>query len=106
MRNSLRSLASVPLLSLVLLAVALFVAVGGPAQAAPLITGAKVKDNSLTGRDVRANTLTGSDVRGIRGGDIRDGSLPEFGFDVSAQKARSAARPLPDGIDSRQNGPL
>ena len=44
-------------------------------SAQQLISGAKVKNNSLTGRDMRSNSLTSADVRDIRGGDIRDGSL-------------------------------
>ena len=56
-------------------ATSLFIALGGPAQAASLITGASVKNSSLTGADVRNNSLTGADIRNIRGGDVRSNSL-------------------------------
>jgi hypothetical protein len=43
---------------------ALFVALSGSAvAAAPLVTGAGVKNGSLTGADVRDRSLTGRDVR-------------------------------------------
>ena len=73
--------------------VALFVALGGPAQAASLITGSSVKNGTLTGADVKNRSITGADVRnnslkssdvtGLKGGDIRDGSLTraDFGSD-------------------------
>ena len=54
---------------------ALFVALGGPAQAAKLITGADVRNSSLTGKDVRNNSLTGADVRGLQEGDFAPGAL-------------------------------
>ncbi len=65
---------------------ALFVAAGGPAQAASLITGlnirngsitgADIRNSSLTGADVRNNSLTGSDVKNLRRGDFAAGQLP------------------------------
>lgn len=67
-------------------ATALFIAVGGPAQAASLIsgkdirnnsvTGIDVRNNSLTGADVRNNSLTGADVRNLKKGDFAAGQLP------------------------------
>jgi hypothetical protein len=64
----------------------LFVALGGPAQAASLINGGDVKNDSLTGLDVKNsslrgidvknNSLTGADVRSLRRGDFAPGQLP------------------------------
>lgn len=42
---------------------ALFVALGGPAQALTLITGKNVKDGSLTGKDVKDGSLSAIDLR-------------------------------------------
>lgn len=53
----------------------LFIALGGPAEAASLITGKNVKNSSLTGADVKNNSLTSADVANIRSGDVTDGSL-------------------------------
>jgi len=65
---------------------ALFIALGGPAQAASLFTGANIRNSSLTGSDVRNssltgsdvknNSLTGSDVKNLRRGDFAAGQLP------------------------------
>ena len=72
----------------------LFIAVGGPAQAAQLITGSNIKNNSvtsadiangsLTGADVKSSSLTGSDIKSssILSSDIKDGSL--LGKDFAA----------------------
>jgi hypothetical protein len=61
---------------------ALFFAVGGASfasdatrSAVKLITGKSVKNSSLTGKDIRNNSVTGSDVKGIKSGDVTDGSL-------------------------------
>ena len=55
---------------------ALFVALGGSSYAAAhLITGKDVKNSSLTGKDLKNNSVTGKDVKGIRSGDVADGSL-------------------------------
>ena len=71
---------------------ALFVALGGPAQAASLITGVSVKNGSLTGKDVRNSSLSGADIRNsslagrdirnrsLTGADIRSGSLTRSAF--------------------------
>jgi hypothetical protein len=42
--------------------VALFVALGGPATAAKLISGKKLKDNSVTAAKIRNRTLTSDDI--------------------------------------------
>jgi hypothetical protein len=52
----------------------LVAAVGGPADAADLITGKQIKDGSLTGRDIANGAVTGSDVR--------DGSVVRRDFGV------------------------
>ncbi|RNL78296.1 hypothetical protein [Nocardioides marmorisolisilvae] len=66
---------------------ALFFAVGGPAYASTLITGANIKDSSVTGADIQNGSLTGSDVKsssltgtqvkdgGLTGKDVHDGSI-------------------------------
>lgn len=41
---------------------ALFVALGGPAQAAKLINGKKIKRNTVTSKQIKARTLTASDI--------------------------------------------
>ena len=53
----------------------LFVALGGPAQAASLISGSGIKNSSVSGIDIRNNGLTGLDIKDIRSGDVRDGAL-------------------------------
>jgi hypothetical protein len=52
---------------------ALFVALGGSASAAFLITGRNVKDGSLTGRDVKNGSLGSSDIKNhsLTGKDIK-----------------------------------
>ena len=64
----------------------LFIALGGPAQAASLFTGQNIRDNSLTGADVRNrsltgddvknNSLSGADIKNLRQGDFAAGQLP------------------------------
>lgn len=55
----------------------LFIALGGPAQAAQLITGSDIKDNTVTSADVRNGSLTGVDVKSssLTGGDIKGGTI-------------------------------
>src|SRR5262245_41177631 len=56
---------------------ALFIALGGPAEAANLINGAKIKASSITGKQVKDSSLTGADVKAatIDGSDVKDGSI-------------------------------
>lgn len=54
----------------------LFIALGGPAQAASLLTGKNIRNSSLTGVDVKNNSLTSADVKGLRKGDFAQGQLP------------------------------
>ena len=57
---------------------ALFVALGGTATAAMLITGKNVKDSSLTGADIKNRSLTGKDVRkrSLLANNFKNGQLP------------------------------
>ena len=52
-----------------------FLATAGTATAAKLITGRDVANNSLTGADIKNNTVKGKEITGVRGGDIRNGSI-------------------------------
>ncbi len=71
----------------VLAAVALFVALGGPAGAAAvkLITGADIENHSISGIDVKRESLTGNQLRNgsVTGFDVRDGSLTRADFAAS-----------------------
>jgi hypothetical protein len=59
-----------PSLGSVLGAVALFVALGGPAEAAKLLDGARIRKGSITAQAIRPNTLTGRLMKvGSIGGD-------------------------------------
>jgi hypothetical protein len=62
---------------------ALFIALGGPAEAANLINGAKIKASSITGKQIKDSSLTGADVKAatIDGSDVKDASLT--GADVA-----------------------
>jgi hypothetical protein len=51
-----------PSLPTVIASLALFVALGGPARAAKLISGAKLKPNSVTSSKIRNKTLTSADI--------------------------------------------
>lgn len=57
---------------------ALFVALGGSATAAVLVTGKNVKDSSLTGKDVKNNALGSLDVKDgdLLAKDFKAGQLP------------------------------
>ncbi len=52
-----------PRASIVIASLALFVALGGSATAATLITGAKVKNGTITGKDIKGSSLTGAKVK-------------------------------------------
>lgn len=98
-------------------ATSLFIALGGPAEAASLITGsniqngtvtgADIKNSSLTGSDVKNNGLTGLDIKNLRGGDITDGSLRSADFakgQLPAGPQGPAGAPGPKG-DTGPEGP-
>ncbi len=76
---------------------AVFIAVGGPADAASLITGSQVKNSSLSGSDVRNNSLTGIDIKNLRKGDFAPGQLPAG--------AKGDAGPKGDKGDAGPEGP-
>jgi hypothetical protein len=57
---------------------ALFVALGGSAVAAGMLTGKNIKNNSLTGKDVKNNSLTGKDVKGLGTGDFKKSELSKL----------------------------
>ena len=52
-----------PRASTVIASLALFVALGGSATAATLITGAKIKNGTITGKDIKNSTVTGAKVK-------------------------------------------
>ena len=70
----------------------LFIALGGPAQAASLFSGQNIKNNSVTGIDVKNNSLTGLDVKNLRRGDFAAGQIPagERGLTGAAGAAGAA----------------
>ena len=49
--------------AVLLAAVVAGVLLGGPADAASLVTGRQIKDGSVTGRDIANSSVTGADVR-------------------------------------------
>lgn len=58
--------------------IAVFVALGGSATAAVLITGKNVKDGSLSGQDIKNNSVASVDVKDgdLLGKDFKAGQLP------------------------------
>ena len=62
--------------SLAIAVSALFIAVGGPAYAAGLISGAQIRNSTIKGIDVRNNSLTGLDIKNLKRGDFAPGQIP------------------------------
>ena len=64
-------------LGLVLGAAALTVSLGVPSEAAKLINGSKLKNNSVTSQKIKNNNLTGKDVKNdsLTGADIKESTL-------------------------------
>ncbi len=64
-------------LGLVLGAAALTVSLGVPSEAAKLINGNKLKNNSVTSQKIKNNNLTGQDVKNdsLTGADVQESSL-------------------------------
>lgn len=62
--------------SLAIAVSALFIAVGGPAYAAGLVSGAQIRNSTIKGIDVRNNSLTGSDIKNLKRGDFAPGQIP------------------------------
>jgi hypothetical protein len=96
---------------------ALFIVLGGPAWAASMIDGARIKPSSVTGKQVRTSSLTGSDVRNssltgadvknatIDARDVKDGSLTGTDIadgsigasDLASGVTPTASSSIPDG---------
>jgi len=86
--------------------VALFIAVGGPAQAASLFSGKDIKNSSITGIDVRNNSLTGADVKNLRKADFAPGQIPTGATGTTgATGAAGAAGAKGDKGDKGDIGP-
>jgi len=73
-----------PRASLVIASLALFVALGGSATAATLITGAKVKNGTITGKDIKGSSLTGAKVK--------NGSLSSSDLSTAAKSGLKGAK--------------
>lgn len=73
-----------PRASTVIASLALFVALGGSATAATLITGGKIKDGTITGKDVKNSTLTGAKVK--------NGSLGSSDLSTAARGSLKGAK--------------
>ena len=69
-----------PRASTVIASLALFVALGGSATAATLITGAQIKNGSITGKDVKNSSVTGADVKNGALGSADLGHVHEGSF--------------------------
>ncbi len=98
--------ARVPSPAMVVALAALFVALGGSATAAVLVTSGSIKNETIRGIDVRNGGLTGLDVKNntLLGADVREstfGRVPSAASAVNARNAASAgnAQTL-DGLDS------
>ena len=63
---------------------ALFIALGGSATAATLITGAKVKNGTITGKDIKSSSLTGAKVK--------NGSLGSSDLSTAAKSGLKGAK--------------
>ncbi len=64
-------------LIMILGVVAIMLAWGVPSEAAKLINGSKLKNNSVTSQKIKNNNLTGKDVKNdsLKGADIKESSL-------------------------------
>ena len=87
-RSSLR----LPRFGSVIALIALFVALGGPAEAARLISGKDIKKNSITAKQVKQRSLRGTDLRQgtLTGKEINEsklGSVPRAEVAARAQAA-------------------
>lgn len=95
--------------ALVLAAIAVLGAWGGPAIAAKLVSSRDVRDNSLTsrdikdrsltGRDVKSNSLTGRVIGGLSGRDIIEDGIDGSDVDERTLEAVGSARRA-DSADS------
>jgi hypothetical protein len=84
-----------PRASIVIASLALFVALGGSATAATLITGSQIKNGTIAGKDLKNSSVTGAKVK--------NGSLSSSDLSASAKAALKGAKgdPGPAG----QTGP-
>ncbi|MBS42102.1 MAG: hypothetical protein CMH83_02760 [Nocardioides sp.] len=64
-------------LALVVSTLALLVVTGAPSEAAKLINGKNLKNNSVTGKKIKNGSLTGADLKNnsVSGGDLKNGSV-------------------------------
>lgn len=64
--------------SIAVAATSLFIAVGGPAHAADLISGSDIKNESITGTDIKNSSITSSDIKNgsLLKADFKSGQLP------------------------------
>src|SRR5687767_2000595 len=91
----------------VIAGLALFVALGGPAQAAKLITGADVRNNSLTGRDIRdlrVNDFAPGALAGLSGDQGERGATGAQGAAGAAGKDGAAGAQGAQGIQGAPGG--
>ena len=79
--------------------IALFVALGGSASAAVLITGSEIKNGTIKSIDVGNNSLTSKDIKNLKSKDIKNGSLLAEDFKSGELPAGSAG---PAGQQARQ----
>lgn len=72
-----------PSVGTVLGALALFVALDGPAEAGKLITGGDIRNSSVTGADIKNESLASADIKNdsLTGADIKNRSV--LGVDVA-----------------------
>ena len=70
--------------STVIASLALFVALGGSATAATLITGAQIKNGSITGQDIKNSSVTG--------GDVKNGTLGSADFGKSTKASSKGSQ--------------
>ncbi len=92
----------VPSPAMVVALAALFVALGGSATAAVLITGGNIKNGTIRGIDIRNGGLTGLDVKNntVVGADVRESSLGQVPAAANAVNAGTL-----DGLDSSNLAP-
>jgi hypothetical protein len=95
--------------------VALFVALGGSATAATLITGSQIKNGSITGQDIKGSSVTGVDVKNGTLGSAdfgrstkasSKGSQGDRGATGQAGAAGGQGAPGPNGVKAPERSNL
>jgi hypothetical protein len=83
--------------------IALFVALGGSATAALVITGANIKNGTVTGLDLKNGTVSGYDLKtaAVTGGKVKNGTLMAADFKAGQLSARAYGRVAGDGTLAR-----